>query len=83
MSASSKLHLWRAKKALSLVEAGKLLGISASTLCDYENGKKQPRIGVALRIAKLTKVRIEEWAAPAESGPLPVDPDQGHTGTDD
>jgi transcriptional regulator with XRE-family HTH domain len=44
-----------------------LLGISQTALSNYELGKDEPRIGVAVQIQKVTRgrVKVSMWAEPA------------------
>ena len=67
MDAPTRLKAWRVERGLSQPAAAKLLGISQSALCDYENGRKTPRPGTAARLEEATGI---VWAPPpTESGP--------------
>lgn len=55
MHAGSLLRKWREKLKLTQGAAADLLGISQSTLSDYENQRALPGIVPALRIEDRTK----------------------------
>lgn len=42
MSPADQLRAWREARGISLAKTGKLFGVSAPTVHDYENGKKRP-----------------------------------------
>ena len=62
------LHAWRVSEEISLVDFGKLVGMSIANLCDIEKGRKGVSPEKAERIAKaigvpqalLIRLSIEE-----------------------
>jgi transcriptional regulator with XRE-family HTH domain len=66
MNAPESLKAWRIAKGISQKEAGKLLepAVTATTWCDWENGKKVPRVDRSEDIEVITgrTVRQSDWA---------------------
>lgn len=71
-SAAEKLSEWREGRHTQLA-AAKLVGVSAATWCDWENGKKIPRVDRAEDIERVTEgaVTVGDWATSAR-GPEEV-----------
>lgn len=67
LTAAEKLSEWRTKKKkCTQAAAAKLVGVSAATWCDWESGKKIPRVDRAQDIERLTKtVKVADWATSA------------------
>lgn len=57
------LHEWRVVSGLSQRAAAELVGVSSVTWSDWERGRKQPRIRLALKIAEITDgvVPVTYW----------------------
>lgn len=64
MTAPEALRKWREDKQLSQPEAGKRVGVTASTWCDWEQGNKSPTVDRALDLQKATggTVTVAMWA---------------------
>jgi len=43
----------REKAGLSMQELGKAVGVSPAAICRYEQGKRNPKIQIAKRLAKV------------------------------
>ena len=54
------LKLWRAKRGLLLAAGARVLGLNPSALSRYENYVIQPRLGTALRLARIAKLKVEQ-----------------------
>lgn len=67
MRAPNRLIKWRLRLRLTQTSAAERLGVSQSALSDYESGKKEPRVRVALRIERETAgyVSLESWNSAA------------------
>ena len=50
----------REKKGLSLIELSKMTGISRSHLNYIEKNEKEPSLSMAVRIAQVLNIKIEE-----------------------
>lgn len=63
MTASVRLRQWREKRGITQHAAAIVLGIAQSTLCDLENGKKQPGLALAFLIERKTKrdITARDW----------------------
>jgi transcriptional regulator with XRE-family HTH domain len=66
MQAPEALKAWREAQipSLSQAAAGKRIGVTAPTWCDWEQGKKSPTVDRAEDIEKLTggAVTVPMWA---------------------
>ena len=56
----NKLKVYRAMHDLTQESLAKQVQVTRSTIVSIENGKYDPSIGLAFRIAKLFNVRIED-----------------------
>jgi len=56
----SRLKVYRAMHDLTQEELAGKLGVTRQTVVSIENGKYDPSIGLAFRIAKLFNVKIED-----------------------
>ncbi len=56
----NKLKVYRAMHDLTQESLAKKLRVTRSTIVSLENGKYDPSIGLAFRIAKLFNIRIED-----------------------
>jgi putative transcriptional regulator len=56
----NKLKVYRAMHDLTQESLAKKLGVTRLTVVSLENGKYDPSIGLAFRIARLFNVRIED-----------------------
>jgi putative transcriptional regulator len=56
----NKLKVFRAMHDLTQESLAKKLGVTRSTIVSIENGRYDPSIGLAFRIAKLFNVKIED-----------------------
>ncbi len=56
----NKLKVFRAMHDLTQEELSNKLGVTRQTVVSIENGKYDPSIGLAFRIAKLFNVKIED-----------------------
>lgn len=43
----------REKKRMSMQRLGEIVGVSAASICRYENGERRPRIKIAKRIEQV------------------------------
>lgn len=43
----------REQKGLSMKQLGDAVGVSAASICRYENGERRPRLNVAKKIEKI------------------------------
>jgi len=62
---SKKLQELRIKSKLSMRKAGAEIGVTESSMCLYESGKRYPSSGVLVELAKLYKVNID-WLLEGE-----------------
>lgn len=60
----NRLRELRAEQQISQVEMGKILGVSRQTVISIENGKYDPSLPLAFKIAKHFKLTIEEIFTP-------------------
>lgn len=69
MTGPKLLAEWRARVNLTQKGAAERFGFSQPSLCDYERGKKVPRIDAAIRMAKETggAVPVESWGTEEEA----------------
>jgi len=56
----NKLKVYRAMHDLTQESLAQKLGVTRQTVVSIENGKYDPSIGLAFRIARLFNVRIED-----------------------
>lgn len=56
----NRIEALRKEKGIKQDELGKLLGVSRQTVSSLENGRYNPSIMLAYRIAKLFQMTIEE-----------------------
>ena len=64
----NKLKVFRAMHDLTQESLAKRLNVTRSTIVSIENGRYDPSLGLAFRIARLFNVRIEdvfEYQSPA------------------
>ncbi|PQL91060.1 helix-turn-helix transcriptional regulator [Apibacter adventoris] len=57
---SKKLIQLRRKKRISQKEVAESIGVSQSTLCDWESGKRNPKVESLFKLAEYFKVDIKE-----------------------
>jgi putative transcriptional regulator len=62
----NKIRVLRAMKKYSQADVAELLGVSRQTVNTIENGKYDPSLPLAFKIAKLFDLAIEEIFEPAE-----------------
>lgn len=55
-----KLKKLREERGLSQKEIAKKIGVSRETISAYETGRAKPSLDVALKLAKILKVSVEE-----------------------
>lgn len=55
------LATWRKEKNLTQAELGIMLHVTATSVCDWERGKKLPKIQHAIAIAELTSIPVSAW----------------------
>ncbi|MDM8000884.1 MAG: helix-turn-helix transcriptional regulator [Dehalococcoidia bacterium] len=77
----NRLKVFRAMHDLTQESLAKKLGVTRQTIVAIENGKYDPSIGLAFRIARLFNVRIEDvfeyQGEPGEFRGLPPVPQHG------
>lgn len=56
----NKIHIERAKREMSQEELADKVGCSKQNILNIENGKTEPKVGLAVRIAKFFGVNVEE-----------------------
>ena len=56
----NKLKVYRAMNDLTQESLAQKLGVTRQTIVSIENGKYDPSIGLAFKIARLFKVKIED-----------------------
>lgn len=63
MTGPELLKSWRTLRGLNQTAAAEELELSQSALCEYEAGKKVPRVVAALRMSRKTGgfVPVESW----------------------
>ncbi len=57
---STNLQKLRAEKDLSQAELAKMLGVKRSTVCNYENGYREPQFKTLILLADLLGCSIDE-----------------------
>lgn len=60
MSLYNRLKEYRAKISVNQHEMGKLVGVSRQTISQIERGDYSPSVSLALKIAKVFEVPVEE-----------------------
>lgn len=60
MTFAERLKKLRAEKGYSQAELGKLINVSAATVCNYENGKIKPFINTQIQLASVLGISKEE-----------------------
>ncbi len=60
MPLNNKLKEYRAKLGVNQQEMGKLVQVSRQTISQIERGDYSPSVTLALKIAKVCKVRVED-----------------------
>lgn len=61
MTGPDRLIRWRKRRGLTQAQAAQMFKVSASSLCDYERGRKLPGVRVALRIARVARIPVLAW----------------------
>lgn len=64
----NKLKVFRAMNDYTQEALAQKLGVTRQTIVSIENGKYDPSIRLAFKIATLFKVRIEDVFIPGEEG---------------
>ena len=64
---NNKLRLLRAERNWSQEKLGNLLNVSRQTINAIENGKYDPSLPLAFKMARLFKLPIEEIFYPSEA----------------
>jgi putative molybdopterin biosynthesis protein len=78
METRTHLHHIRQQRGLSAAQVSKLVGVSRQTIYAIEAGDYVPNTAVALQLARILEVRVEdlfalETGAPASAPPIAVD----------
>ena len=60
MPLNNRLKEYRAKINVNQTEMGRLVGVSRQTISQIERGDYSPSVTLALKIAKVLKVRVED-----------------------
>jgi putative transcriptional regulator len=60
MPLQNRLKEYRARLGVNQQEMGELVGVSRQTISQIERGDYSPSVVLALRIAKVCKVTVEE-----------------------
>ena len=60
MPLNNRLKEYRAKINVNQTEMGSLVGVSRQTISQIERGDYSPSVTLALKIAKVLKVRVED-----------------------
>lgn len=56
----NRLKLYRSKLGINQTELGKLAGVSRQTISLIERGDYSPSVTLALKLAKICQVRVED-----------------------
>ena len=64
---NNKLRVLRAERKWSQAKLGELLGVSRQTINAIENGKYDPSLPLAFKIARQFEASIEEVFLPTEA----------------
>lgn len=64
--AAQRVRLWRLRGGKILTRAAHELGLSATQLHSYEEGRSMPNIRNAVAIERVCGVALWEWLAPAD-----------------
>lgn len=71
MTGAEKFRAWRERKKLTQKAVADKLGVAQSAVCDWEHGRKLPRLDNLYAIERLTAnaVRVSAWRSDgAKSG---------------
>lgn len=60
MTFAERLKMLRTEKGYSQAELGKLINVSAATVCNYEAAKIRPFVNTQIQLAKVLGVTVEE-----------------------
>ncbi len=60
MPLNNRLKEYRAKINVNQTEMGRLVGVSRQTISQIERGDYSPSVTLALKIAKVLEVRVED-----------------------
>lgn len=68
MLGSVRFKEWRESRALTQAQVADLLGVRQSRVSEWESGRTQPRVRMAVAIARVTggEVPVELWADATE-----------------
>ena len=69
----NKLKVYRAMNDLTQESLAQKLGVTRQTIVSIENGKYDPSIGLAFKIAHLFKIKIEDVFSYDEDNSKPVE----------
>ncbi len=69
----NRLRVLRAEKGWTQDEVAKRCEVSRQTIISIENGKYDPSLPLAFRLARLFKTRIEDVFENPEGTPAPLD----------
>jgi putative transcriptional regulator len=64
---NNKLRVLRAERQWSQAKLGEMLNVSRQTINAIENGKYDPSLPLAFKMARLFDLKIEEIFVPAEN----------------
>jgi transcriptional regulator with XRE-family HTH domain len=68
MSFATRLRELREEKGLSREDLSQLCGLGRGTVRDYEQGRREPTLGSAFRLADALGVSVEEFRNGVEDG---------------
>ena len=60
MSLINRLKFFRLKNGVNQSEMGKLVGVTRQTISQIERGDSSPAVTIALKIAKVFNVKVED-----------------------
>ena len=55
-----RIRRWRHRRRFSQAQLAERTGVTQSTLSNYENGKREPSVGILVRIAEELDVDLED-----------------------
>lgn len=63
------LLAWRNNKGLTQTEVSRRLGVSQTSVCDWERGNKSPSVNSAIDLEELTEgeVPVRAWRTPRDT----------------
>lgn len=61
ISGPEQLRDWMQRRQVNQTEAAELLGITAVFLSQLLNSKRQPGLGNAVKIERMTGISVESW----------------------